>query len=107
MGVLENATVVGEAKGTSGAFVRMHVAISEENRVDDIRFEAYVCPTTRAAASILTEIAKGKNLTELQKLTAADLIDEMGDLPASKTFCAELSLSALRKALATRESPMS
>lgn len=98
MGRLEDATGVGLAGNTGSAFVRVFLRVDAYDRVEKASFEAFVCPTTRAAVSVLTEMVTGKSVRDVIRISVVDLIEEMGDLPVNKTFCAELAIAALRHA---------
>lgn len=101
MGILKDANGIGIAGKTDAEFVRIYVRISEDGRIERLSYEAFACPTTRAATSILSEMVKGKPASEILALSPAVLIEAMRDLPANKSFCAELAVAALKKAVST------
>jgi len=68
---------------------------SKTLRVERATFESYGCAANIAAASILTEMIKGKSLEEAWK----EVSEELGGLPAMKYHCGILAVGALRRAI--------
>jgi|YelNatPaOPRAMG01_1025707.scaffolds.fasta_scaffold19721_6 nitrogen fixation NifU-like protein len=67
------------------------------------------CGTTIAAGSMVTELARGKTVTEILRLTQQDVLDALGGLPPDSAHCALLAANTIREAvrdyLATRREP--
>jgi len=57
------------------------------------------CGTTIASGSMLTEIAKGKSITEAQKISQQNVLDALGGLPKESQQCALLAANTLKEAL--------
>ena len=69
-------------------------------KVNDVKFNGEGCAISIAAASMLTDEIKGKNLEEVEKLGVHDLIGLIGIDPGpARLKCATLSLKAIKKAL--------
>ncbi|MBO3842898.1 MAG: iron-sulfur cluster assembly scaffold protein, partial [Candidatus Brockarchaeota archaeon] len=68
-------------------------------RILDARFESYGCAANIAAASIMTEMVKGKLLQEAWRTSWKDISDELGGLPSVKYHCGILAVGALRRAI--------
>ncbi len=100
-GPMEDATV----KATTGSLacgdmIAMYLKIDEEREVIlDARFESYGCAANIAAASILTEMVKGKTLREAWGISWKEVSDELGGLPAIKYHCSILAVGALKRAI--------
>ena len=73
----------------------------DDDKVSDIKFHGKGCAICMACSSVLTEIAKGKNLEEVRKITKKDVLSELGleNLQAVRIKCALLSLKVLKYAL--------
>ena len=66
----------------------------------DIKFSGKGCAISQAAASMLTEITKGKTKTEALSLTSEKMLETIGvQIIPSRLKCALLGLMALKKAL--------
>jgi len=57
------------------------------------------CGTTIASGSMLTEMAKGKSITEAQKISQQNVLDALGGLPEESQHCALLAANTLKEAL--------
>lgn len=70
------------------------------NVIKDIGFVATGCAISIAAASMLSELIKGKKITEVQKLGQKDIDTLLKiDLSPSRVKCALLGLTALKTCL--------
>jgi len=69
--------------------------------VSDIKFHGKGCAICMACSSVLTEIAKGKNIDEVRNISKTDVLGELGleNLQAVRIKCALLSLKVLKSAL--------
>lgn len=73
------------------------------DRVTEVGFTGEGCAISIAGASILTELADGKTISELNQLTDAEMLKEIGvPLSPTRVKCGLLALSALRKGLKSR-----
>ena len=77
----------------------------KDNHIDEARFQIEGCVASIATSSILTEMVTGLPLDEAAALTHEDVSEAVGGLPASKLHSAALAIDALRRALASYESP--
>ena len=71
----------------------------EDGRIADVRFKAYGCAAALAAASLLTELAKGKSLDEAREISAQDIARGLGGLPKHKLHAGDLAEDAIQEAL--------
>lgn len=73
----------------------------DDNKVSDIKFHGKGCAICMACSSVLTEIAKGKDLDEVKNIQKNDVLGELGleNLQAVRIKCALLSLKVLKYAL--------
>lgn len=73
---------------------------SPTRRVVKIKFEGKGCAVSIAAASMLTEYAKGKDIGGVKKLTEGEVLSWFGgNLTSSRRDCAFLPLKALKRLL--------
>jgi len=73
----------------------------DDDKVSDIKFHGKGCAICMACSSVLTEIAKGKNIDEVRNISKTDVLGELGleNLQAVRIKCALLSLKVLKSAL--------
>lgn len=106
-GVLENADAVGqEGNKFCGDIMKMYIKVGAreiagqtEEYLEDVKFETLGCAAAIGVSSALTDLAKGKSLTEAMQLTRDDVISDLGGLPAPKVHCSMLGIEALQTAI--------
>lgn len=67
--------------------------------IEDVRFLARGCVASMACASALTEIVKGKAISDARRVSREELVQAVGGLPQASTHAAHLALDALSAAL--------
>ena len=75
----------------------------DDDHISDIKFHGKGCAICMACTSVLTEMAKGKEISEVRKIVKNDILSELGleSLQAVRIKCALLSLKVLKYALYT------
>lgn len=81
-----------------GDVIRLSLQVRGE-RIAVIRFKAKGCVPSMACGSALTELARGKTVSEARKLKREDLISAVGGVPPASSHAAQLALDALSAAL--------
>ena len=72
----------------------------DQSIVNEARFKGDACAISTAAASLLTELILGKNISELVAIPDAQLISALeSDIQPARLQCAFLPLQALREGL--------
>jgi len=73
----------------------------DDDKISDIKFHGKGCAICMACSSVLTEIAKGKNINDVRNISKNDVLGELGleHLQAVRIKCALLSLKVLKSAL--------
>lgn len=88
-----------------GDKIRMDVKL-QDGTVSDVKFRGRGCAISQASASLLTEEIKGKTLDEINRLSKADVLANLGiNISAARLKCALLGLKVLKEALALRYEP--
>lgn len=104
-GPLEAAN--GSAEGANplcGDRIRVQV-LAADDRVVDARFTADACALCVAAASLLTEGARGLSLAETSRLDSVWLHAALeGSPPSGRGKCVSLPLETLHRAIASAQS---
>ena len=126
-GVLEDADAEAEGKNPlCGDEVTIYVAFGEDGEtIDEVKFAGRGCAISTAAASLMTEVLKGKTVAEAKALFerfhalvtgkaangADDGLDELAALSGVKDFptrikCATLPWHTLTAAIAGSQEPV-
>ncbi|HSY13364.1 MAG TPA: iron-sulfur cluster assembly scaffold protein [Verrucomicrobiae bacterium] len=71
------------------------------DRIEDLRFRARGCVPAMACASAITELAKGKSVTQARAITRQDVIRAVGSVPPASGHAADLAVEALQAVLDT------
>jgi nitrogen fixation NifU-like protein len=70
-----------------------------DGRIAEARFKTFGCEAAIAASSLLTEMIKGKAVTEAHDITPDRLTAALGGLPKVKLHASALAEEALKDAL--------
>jgi nitrogen fixation NifU-like protein len=71
----------------------------DDDRIAEVRFKTFGCEAAIAASSLLTEMIKGKTLTDVQDITPEMITAALGGLPKVKLHASALVDEALKEAL--------
>jgi len=97
-GVIKNADIdIADSNPLCGDEFRLTGKI-EDNTLKKIAFSGEGCAISTASASLFTEKIKGMEVTEIKKITAEDVLKDVGiDLTPARMKCALLIYQTLRK----------
>jgi nitrogen fixation NifU-like protein len=99
VGVIEDADGVGEVGNPAcGDLMTFHIKVKED-RIAAVKFQTFGCAAAIAVASMVSEMAKGKHITEALKITNKDVAEALEGLPKQKLHCSNLGADALHKAI--------
>lgn len=99
VGKLPDANAVGQAgEPGRGNYLVLYFKLEGEV-ISACGFETFGCAPAIAAASVVTELVKGRRVAEALTLTAEELDAALGGLPLGRQHCAGLAIAALRAAL--------
>lgn len=99
VGEIENPSGVGEVGNpTCGDIMRIYLQV-KDNIIEDVKFKTFGCGAAIATSSMVTELVKGKNLEEAQKITNAAVAEALDGLPPVKMHCSNLAADALQEAI--------
>lgn len=100
VGEVENASGVGDVGSLAcGDALKLSLKIEDEI-ITDAKFKTFGCASAIASSSALTEIVKGMNVVEAEKITNEDIADFLGGLPKEKMHCSVMGREALEAAIA-------
>jgi nitrogen fixation NifU-like protein len=99
VGEIENPDGIGEVGNpVCGDMMTFYIKV-DDNRISDVKFKTFGCGAAIAVSSIVSEMAKGKTLEEVRKITPALVAQELEGLPKNKYHCSNLGAQALNKAI--------
>lgn len=99
MGEMENADGVGEVGNVQcGDIMKIYLKM-DNDIVEDVKFQTYGCASAIASSSMVTELIKGKTISEVLKITNMDVAEELDGLPPVKIHCSVLAEDAIKAAL--------
>ena len=108
-GQIADADGVGEVGNIKcGDIMKVYIAVdkkeSGEEYIKDIKFETLGCAAAIAASSVLTDLAKGKNLDDAMAITKDDIVAVLENVPPLKYHCSILAEEGLKKAIKAYQS---
>jgi nitrogen fixation NifU-like protein len=107
-GQIPDADAVGEVGNPlCGDMMKIYLKIKKsgdkpnlkKDEIEDIKFETLGCAAAIACSSILTDMAKGKNLEDAYAIEKKDIVSVLGELPAIKIHCSVLASDGLKVAV--------
>jgi len=98
VGNMEDADGFVRLTGSCGDTMEIWLKVME-GIIVQATFYTDGCGTTIASGSMLTEMAKGKSITEAQKISQQNVLDALGGLPEESQHCALLAANTLKEAL--------
>jgi nitrogen fixation protein NifU and related proteins len=104
MGEVKNPDGVGKVGNPAcGDIMEVSIKIDKDGKkqeyLKDIKFKTFGCAAAIATSSMITQLAKGKPLNEVEKIKYDDVVKELGGLPKIKLHCSMMAQEALGKAI--------
>ena len=83
-----------------GDVMKLQLKINPETEIiEDARFKTFGCGSAIASSSYVTELVKGKTLTEAYQIKNSEIVQELS-LPPVKIHCSVLAEDAIKAAVA-------
>ncbi|MBI4304345.1 MAG: Fe-S cluster assembly scaffold protein NifU [Chloroflexi bacterium] len=99
VGEIEDADGIGEVGNpVCGDMMTFYIKV-KDNRLSDVKFKTFGCGAAIAVSSMVSEMAMGKTVEEVMKITPKAVADELEGLPKQKFHCSNLGAQALHKAI--------
>ncbi|MHB8110412.1 MAG: iron-sulfur cluster assembly scaffold protein [Syntrophorhabdaceae bacterium] len=81
-----------------GDFLKVYIRV-DNNIVTDVKYLTRGCPACIACASMMTQLAIGKNLDNAMHIESEDIAAALGGLPKEKLYCANRGAIGLQEAI--------
>jgi len=98
LGELRGADGIGRASIECGDSMQICLRVSQ-GRILEARFMTDGCGPVIACGSMITQLVKGRTISEAMDLGEDDIMAALDGLPDAETHCAALAVSALKQAL--------
>ncbi|MDP1845248.1 MAG: iron-sulfur cluster assembly scaffold protein [Candidatus Moranbacteria bacterium] len=102
-GKIKNPDGIGTVGNpTCGDIMTVYIKVKNtkgQNIISDVKFETLGCAAAIATSSMVTQMAKGKNLDEAARITRNDVAEGLEGLPPAKMHCSNLATDALGRAI--------
>lgn len=99
VGEIENADGVGTVGNPAcGDIMKLSIKI-ENDIIKDVKFKTFGCGAAIATSSMVTELVKGKNISEAETISNNTVAEALDGLPPVKQHCSNLAADALHAAL--------
>ena len=107
MGEIENPDGVGRVGNpVCGDVMLVYIKVGkkkikgkEKEYIKDIKFKTFGCAAAIATSSMVTQLAKGKSLSEAGEISKKNVADSLKGLPPIKMHCSNLAEEALKSAI--------
>jgi nitrogen fixation NifU-like protein len=104
MGEIEGADAVGKVGNIiCGDLMHLYIKVEKNEKgeevIEDIKYKTFGCVAAISTSSMVTELAKGKTISEALKIDKEMIANELGGLPKIKYHCSILAADALAEAI--------
>jgi nitrogen fixation protein NifU and related proteins len=98
VGDMDDADGSAKVTGPCGDTMELWLKLKGDTIVQ-AKFLTDGCGTSIASGSMVTELAKGKKLSQAQRISQKDVLDALGGLPEESEHCALLAADTLKAAI--------
>ena len=98
VGDMNDADGFARVTGPCGDTMEIWLKVKNDT-VADATFMTDGCGPSIASGSMVTELAKGKNVREARKISHRDVLSALGGLPEESQHCALLTTNTLKEAV--------
>jgi nitrogen fixation NifU-like protein len=104
MGEIKNADGIGKiGNPTCGDIMWVYIKVGKDKKgeeiIKDIKFKTFGCAAAIATSSMVTKLAKGKKVSDAEKINYKEIVKSLGGLPNIKIHCSTMATEALNRAI--------
>ncbi|VVB79173.1 Iron-sulfur cluster assembly scaffold protein IscU 2 [uncultured archaeon] len=104
MGEIKDADGIGKVGNpVCGDVMWVYIKVGKNKQgkeiLKDVKFKTFGCAAAIATSSMLTQLAKGKELSKAKKITNKDVAKSLHGLPPIKMHCSNLAEEGLVEAI--------
>jgi len=88
----------GRVTGPCGDTMEIYLRVNSD-KIVNASFWTDGCGPSIASGSMVTEMAKGRNVSEAQRISQHDVLAALGGLPEESEHCALLAANTLKEAI--------
>ncbi len=100
VGEIDDANGVGTVGNPAcGDIMKLSIKVDDNDVISEVKFKTFGCGAAIATSSMVTELVKGKKLSEAADISNATVSDALDGLPAVKMHCSNLAADALQAAI--------
>ena len=81
-----------------GDVMKLQIKVNDEGTIEDAKFKTFGCGSAIAASSLATNWITGKSISEAEKLSNVEIVEELS-LPPVKIHCSVLAEDAIKAAI--------
>ena len=98
LGDMSDADGFGKVTGSCGDTMEIWLKVNS-GTIADASFMTDGCGTSIASGSMVTELAKGRSVSEARRISQQDVLSALGGLPKESEHCALLAADTLKEAI--------
>ena len=99
VGEIENPDGIGHVGNpVCGDIMELYIKVNDST-ITDAKFKTFGCGAAIATSSMVTELVKGKSISEALEISNRAVAEALGGLPPIKMHCSVLAEEALRSAI--------
>lgn len=99
VGEIENPDGIGHVgNAVCGDIMELYIKVNN-NTITDAKFKTFGCGAAIATSSMVTEMVKGKSISEALEISNRAVAEALGGLPPIKMHCSVLAEEALKSAI--------
>ncbi|MDX5496825.1 MULTISPECIES: Fe-S cluster assembly scaffold IscU [unclassified Wolbachia] len=89
-----------------GDVMKLQIKVNDKGVIEDAKFKTFGCGSAIASSSLLTEMIKGRTISDVTQIKNTQIVEELS-LPPVKIHCSVLAEDAIKAAIYDYQSKQS